>query len=262
MSLKHGLNLLSLDGFRALITGAGSGLGRQMSLGLAEAGADLVLCGRRQDALKETAMAVEELGAKAEVIPCDITDSQSVARLRSQAGRVDILVNNAGVSTLHGWRDVTHEQWNTMLQLNLYAPFQLCQVFAPAMVDRGWGRIINVSSIYGSVGGNPALYPDVDWDYPAYFASKHGVHGITHHLAVQLAAYGVCVNSLSPGMFETEANKSRLTPSVRRALVGATPASRLGRSDDLKAAVVFLASPGASFVVGQNLIVDGGWTVW
>jgi NAD(P)-dependent dehydrogenase (short-subunit alcohol dehydrogenase family) len=257
-----GLRLLELDGLRALVTGAGTGLGRQMALGLAEAGAELVVTGRRRAPLDGCAEQARALGARVDVIPADVTDPAAVERLRAQAGRIDVLVNNAGAARIQPFEELAHDDWRALLALNLDAPFQLCQAFAPAMVERGWGRIVNITSVYATHTGDPARYPGIGWDNPTYVVSKHGLHGLTRYLGARLARHGVCVNSLSPGMFRTEGNRDRLTPEVGEALAAGTPAGRLGGADDLKAAVVFLASPGAAFVVGQNLVVDGGWTLW
>lgn len=258
---KH-LKLLSLTGKRALVTGAGTGLGLQMALGLAEAGADLIICGRRLEPLEDCARQAHEFGAAVTVIQADVTVEADVQRLKDGAGQVDILVNNAGFGLSKPWTEVTLDEWREVTALNLDAPFRLCQLFAPPMMERQWGRIINIASIYGSVAGDVRRYPGLEWDIPSYFASKHGLHGVTHYLAPKLAPYGVCINSLSPGMFPSEQNDDKLTPAVKAALVDGTPMRRMGETDDLKAAVVFLASPGAKFMTGQDVIVDGGWTVW
>src|SRR4051794_25458833 len=144
-----GLSLLSLEGRRALVTGAGAGLGLQMAQGLAEAGADLVICGRRPAPLEEAATQLRALGAEVNVIQADVTNEADCQRLRDAAGQVDVLVNNAGGGRLKPWRDVTRADWDRIMDVNLYAPYRLIQLFAPAMVERGWGRIINISSIYG-----------------------------------------------------------------------------------------------------------------
>lgn len=256
------LELLSLTGKTALVTGAGTGLGLQMALGLAEAGANLVVCGRRLAPLEGCAAQACDFGVNVKVIQADVTDEADVQRLKAEAGQVDILVNNAGYGMQGKWTEVSLAEWREVMALNLDAPFRLIQLFAPPMMERGWGRIINIASIYGSISGDPRRYPGLDWDIPSYFASKHGLHGITHYLAPRLAPYGVCINSLSPGMFPSEQNDDKLTPAVLAALKDGTPMQRLGETDDLKAAVVFLASPGAKFMTGQDLIVDGGWTVW
>lgn len=263
MARSTHLELLSLAGKRALVTGAGTGLGLQMALALAEAGADLVVCGRRREPLDDCAQQAQQYGANVTVIQADVTVEADVLRLQQEAGQIDILVNNAGFGLLKPWLEVTLADWREVTALNLDACFRLIQLFAPAMIERRWGRIINIASIYGSIAGDARRYPGIEnWDIPSYFASKHGVHGITHYFAPKFALHGVTINSLSPGMFPSEQNEERLTPAVKAALVDGTPMQRLGETDDLKAGVVFLASPGAKFVTGQDLIMDGGWTVW
>jgi NAD(P)-dependent dehydrogenase (short-subunit alcohol dehydrogenase family) len=257
-----GLSQLELSGKRVLITGAGSGLGRQMALGLAEAGADLVLCGRRVEALTATVEMMGDNSQSVEVVATDVTDEESLQHLRSAAGQIDVLVNNAGVARLQPWSSVSMEEWRALMALNLEAPFRLCQLFVPPMVERGWGRVINIGSVYGLVSGDPRNYPGSEWDLPAYIVSKHALLGMTRHLATTLARQGVCVNMISPGMFLTEGNENRLSGPVRTKLSESTPMGRLGGDDDLKAAVVMLASEGAAFISGQNIVVDGGWTLW
>lgn len=258
--MSTGLALLSLEGRRALVTGAGTGLGRQMALGLAEAGASLTICGRREQPLLECAELARDFGVDVVVSPADVTDESDLQQLVGRAGTVDILVNNAGLAPNQPWLEVTRDEWRSVMALNLEAPFRLVQLLAPAMMERRWGRIINVASIYGSLGGDPDRYPP-GWDVPAYFASKHALNGVTRYLAPRLAPHGVCINSLSPGAFDSEQNRGLLTEQTRAAMEQNTPARRMGDVDDLKAAVVFLASPGAAFVTGQILFVDGGWTV-
>jgi NAD(P)-dependent dehydrogenase (short-subunit alcohol dehydrogenase family) len=233
-----------------------------MALALAEAGADLVICGRRRAMLDESAGAIRAVGREVTVIPADVTRDADLQTLREGAGRIDILVNNAGTTLDKPWTEVSIEEWRGVMTLNLEAPFRLCQIFVPGMVERRWGRVINNASVYAGLGPDPSRYPGTNWDVLPYFASKHGLQGLTHYLATRLAPFGVCVNSLSPGMFPSERIEDLLTPAVREALIDGTPMHRLGEIDDLKAAIVFLASPGAKFVTGQNLIVDGGWTVW
>jgi len=221
-----------------------------------------VVCGRRQQPLDDCAEQARTFGIQANVITADVTAEADVKRLQADAGQIDILLNNAGGGANQPWLDVPLEEWRQVIALNLDAPFRLCQAFAPGMIERRWGRIINVSSIYGSVGGDESRYPGLNWDIASYFASKHGLNGVTHYLAPRLAPFGVCINSLSPGMFPSEQNMDKLTPGVISRLIDGTPMKRLGETDDLKAAVVFLASPGSKFVTGQILTVDGGWTVW
>ena len=162
----------------------------------------------------------------------------------------------------------------------MVAPFRLCQAFAPAMRERGWGRIINVSSVYGSIAGKPFLYPE-GWDPSSYFASKHGIHGITRSLAVRLAPFGVTVNSLSPGGIAGATNRGLTAEEQAREAAAKTgeqreaearrgarflhdeiPMGRWGSPEDYAGPAVFLASPAAGYMTGQVLVVDGGWTVW
>jgi NAD(P)-dependent dehydrogenase (short-subunit alcohol dehydrogenase family) len=254
---------LDLQGKTALVTGGGGGLGKQMALALAGAGARLVLVGRRSQPLHETA---ETVAGGAIVVAGDVTLEETVTELARYADQVDILVNNAGIS-IHDkdWLAQTVDDWNLTLAVNVIAPFRLSQVFAPAMVERGWGRIINISSIYGILGVDVRRYrEDIDhFDVPAYVASKHALIGLTRYLACRLADTGVTVNSLSPGMFPgTDQNADMEIQGLIDRLADATPMLRVGVDDDLRAAVVFLASPGSKFVTGQNLVVDGGWSVW
>lgn len=262
---KH-LDLLSLAGRRALVTGAGTGIGQMIATGMAEAGARVVLVGRRPAPLEETARRLVDLGAEADVIAADITQEADVNRLSASAGDIDILVNNAGMAPKHPWKtEPLDGAWRQTFALNVDATFRLCQVFAPQMMERGWGRIINISSIYGRVGGNPALYPGMDWDEPAYFASKHAIHGITHYLAPRLARHGVCINSLSPGAFAgSEQNQAAGMEQgdMVAAQHAAIPMARYGSEDDIKGVAVMLASPAASYLTGQDIVVDGGFTVW
>lgn len=262
---RPGLAALSLEGKRALVTGAGGGLGRQMALGLAEAGADLVICGRRADALERSAELIRVYGVSVTPVPADITEEADVLRLGEAAGAIDILLNNAGIGPNQRWTDVPLAEWRKAFALNVDAQFRLIQLFAPGMMERGWGRIINIASVYGKMGGNPDLYPGLDWDVPSYFASKHAVHGVTHYLAPRLAKRGVTINSISPGGFAgSEQNEASGMGSdeMLRVFNAAVPMGRMGGSEDLKGAAVFLASPASAYVTGQDLVVDGGWTIW
>ncbi len=253
---------LSLVGKTALVSGGGGGLGKQMAVALADAGANLVLVGRRRELLEETASGV---GTDARVVAGDVTDETALREIAEYADEVDILVNNAAIS-IHdkNWLEQTTDDWNQTMAVNVVAPFRLSQVFAPSMVRRGWGRIVNISSIYGILGVDVRRYQDLEaFDVPTYVASKHALIGLTRYLGCRLADTGVTVNSLSPGMFPgTEQNADMVASGLIDRLVDGTPMQRVGTHDDLRAAIVFLASPGSKFVTGQNLVVDGGWSVW
>jgi NAD(P)-dependent dehydrogenase (short-subunit alcohol dehydrogenase family) len=251
-----------LEGQTALVTGAGTGLGKAMAVGLAEAGARVCLVGRRSDPLTETADLLAAMGFSPMSIPADVTKEDDVEQLTREAGAVDILVNNAGTSDRQPWDNVTREDWDRVLDVNLYAAFRLCQGFAPPMVKAGRGRIINVASVYGSLAPDRSLYPDArSFDVPSYGASKAGLLGLTRHLAALLGPHGVTVNAISPGMMETERTADLIGAETREALVRRTPVRRLGQPADVQAAVVFLASPAASFITGHNLVVDGGFSL-
>ena len=261
-----GLASLRLDGRRALVTGGGRGLGRALALGLAEAGAEVVVCGRRREPLEETAALVLAAGGTAAlVVQADVSAEADVGVLAAHAGAIDILVNNAAAAPSDPWEEVGEAAWLDVLRLNLWAPLRLAQAFSPGMVERAWGRIINIGSVYGSMAPRPQLYP-AGWDPSSYFASKHGLHGVTRYLAVRLAPFGVCVNTLSPGGVVTGDQRSELSDAEWERIEAMNrdevPMRRVGSGDDYTAGVVFLASPGARYVTGHNLVIDGGWSVW
>ncbi|GII63857.1 beta-ketoacyl-ACP reductase [Sphaerisporangium krabiense] len=250
-----------LTGRRVLVTGGGDGLGRQMTEAFVDAGATVVICGRRTEPLERTAA---ELAGRGDVRPvrADVTVPAEVDALVAAAGGIDVLVNNAGLAHRTPWQEVESAEWRRIMTLNVEAPFWLCQRFVPGMVERGWGRVINVSSVYGLVAGDAGRYPGLGLDIASYFASKHAVIGMTRFLAAQLGPTGVTVNALCPGMFPSPANDDALRPEVIAALSGGTPMGRLGTDRELRSAVLFLAAPSSSFVTGQSLVVDGGWTIW
>lgn len=258
---------MDLNGKVALVTGGGSGLGYQYSEALAHAGASLVLVGRTQESLAETA---DELPGEHRIVVGDLMADKVYDEIATLADEVDVLVHNAGGDIRKNrWLDQTADDWRATYELNVVAGFRLAQLVVPGMIRRKWGRIITVSSIYGSLGQNP-LYTQPDKDAGAYIAAKHGVIGMTRFLAGRLAEHGITVNSISPGMFPFDPDDPILakrpwkqpSPELRARLGEATPLKRVGGKRDLGAAALFLASPEASFVTGQNLTVDGGWSVW
>jgi NAD(P)-dependent dehydrogenase (short-subunit alcohol dehydrogenase family) len=256
------LSPFDLTGKRALVTGGGTGIGRALVMALVQAGAGVVTCGRRKERLEETAATAGRDGHIVQVISADITREPDVQRLRDEAGDVDILVNNAGGAQQRPWLDVTSEQWRDVVDLNLDAAFRLSQVFAPAMSERAWGRIINIASVYGMIAADPSRYPGMAVDNASYVAAKHGLIGITRHLAVRLGRTGVTVNAISPGMIMVEKHAATLTDGAKGALAAGAPVGRMGTPEDLQTALLFLASPASGFVTGQNIVVDGGWTIW
>jgi NAD(P)-dependent dehydrogenase (short-subunit alcohol dehydrogenase family) len=255
-------NGLDLSGKHALVTGGGTGLGRQMAEALAEAGARVTICGRRQEPLRTVAASSVAAGRDMRWAVADITSDSDRRRLFAEVNGVDILVNNAALGERKPWLEVTLDEWRAIMTLNLEAPFVLSQLFVPPMVQRKWGRVINISSIYGIIVGDPSLYGEWGNDLASYVASKNGLIGLTKHLAVMLGDSGVTVNALCPGMFpNTEQNASK-AGALAAGLAARTPVKRVGNETDLRAAIVYLASPGSAFYTGQSLIVDGGWTIW
>jgi NAD(P)-dependent dehydrogenase (short-subunit alcohol dehydrogenase family) len=253
----------TLSGKIALVTGGGTGIGRQFAETLATMGAEVVICGPRREPLEETASAIREAGHLGRFMPADVTNESDCQRLATELPGLDILVNNAAEGRIGPWQDVSLEEWRAVMALNLDAPFRLAQLFVPSMVDRGWGRVVNVASVYGIVVGNPYFYSDFDWDSPAYVTSKHGLIGLTKYLAVRTGGTGVTVNAISPGMFpDTQANRDRSSTESRRRMSMFTPLGRTGNVEDLSSALAFVVAPESGFVTGHNVVVDGGWTAW
>lgn len=258
---------LSLDGRTAMVTGGGSGLGHQYSEALAHQGAKLVLVGRTERTLARTA---DELPGDHRYIVGDLSTDAVYDSIAEVADSIDILVNNAGGDIRKaGWLEQTPDDWRGTYEINVVAAIRLAQLVAPGMIERGWGRIINVSSVYGFLAQDPRnTQPGLD--AAAYMAAKHGVIGLTHFLAGRLAEHGITVNTISPGMFPMDPDDPALAdkpwkrpvPGLRERLVELTPVKRVGGKRDLGSAVVFLASPEAAFVTGQNIAVDGGWSIW
>ncbi|HTX75806.1 MAG TPA: glucose 1-dehydrogenase [Terracidiphilus sp.] len=244
-----------LSGRTALVIGGTSGIGRAIAVGLAEAGADVVASSRRVHEVAEVAAEVRRQGRRTLEVCSDVLDRSSLEKLHAETleafGKVDILVNAAGTTKRVSTLECSEKDWRRILETNLTGTFRACQIVAPGMVRRGWGRIINIVSLATFV----AFY-----GVAAYGASKAGVGALTKSLAIELARSGVCVNGIAPGFFPTALNQELLdqTPRGREVLLR-TPMQRYGRLDELVGAAVFLASESASFINGQILAVDGGF---
>ena len=252
-----------LTGRRALVTGGSDGLGRQFAEALLDAGASVVICSRRKDSLDHTVNELSESYAGISSIVCDVTDKNDVDRMAAEVGDIDILVNNAGLAHRARWDEEQSEEWRKIMVLNVESPFWLSQKFLPGMIKNHWGRIINISSICGVNMLNPRLYPGLGADMPSYFASKHGLIGLTKFLAAQVAEFGVTVNAIAPGLFDSPANREAFSPGpLLDSVSNATPMRRIGTDRELRTALLYLTAPGSSFVTGQSIIVDGGWTIW
>jgi NAD(P)-dependent dehydrogenase (short-subunit alcohol dehydrogenase family) len=246
---------LDLSGRIAVVIGGTSGIGRALSLGLADAGADVVPCARTRDAVDATASEIEAKGRRTLRITADVTDRPSLERARDTVveslGKVDVLVNSAGRIKRTPALDLPEEEWSSILDINLTGTLRACQVFAPPMLAQGWGRIVNVASLTTYV----AFY-----EVAAYTASKAGVGGLTKALAVEWGQKGVNVNAIAPGVFRTPLNAELLDGTERgKELKLRTPLGRFGQVEECVGATVFLASESASFINGEIIAVDGGF---
>jgi len=246
---------LSLEGRVAVVVGGTTGIGRALSLGLAQAGADVVASARGAANLASVAAEIEALGRRTLRVASDVSDRSSLEALRdavvSGFGKVDILVNCAGRTQRRPTLEVSEAEWNGILDTNLTGTLRGCQVFGRTMIERGYGRIINIASLASFV----AIL-----EVAAYSASKAAVASLTRQLAIEWGPRGVCVNAIAPGVFRTALNRELLDGTARgKEFLMRTPMQRFGQVDELAGAAIFLASESASFVNGEVLAVDGGF---
>jgi NAD(P)-dependent dehydrogenase (short-subunit alcohol dehydrogenase family) len=246
-----------LDGQIAVVTGGGGGLGAAGALALAEAGADVALIARNRAKLQVAAEAVEQAGRRALILEADVADEASILRaaeaVKAAFGRVDILFNNAGITNPQTVLEIDPADFRRLQDVNVTGAFLTIRAFVPAMIAAGYGRIVNMGSILSARGmANRA----------AYCASKAGLANFGQACAFEFGPHGVTVNTLAATVIVTDLNRDlvRTQPQLYDTIVRRTPLGRLGETDDLMGALLFLASPASRFVTGQTLFVDGGYT--
>jgi NAD(P)-dependent dehydrogenase (short-subunit alcohol dehydrogenase family) len=251
--------LFDLTGRVAIISGGSMGLGRQMAEGLAEMGANLVLCARKKARCEQTAEELRAQGVQALALECDVRDQAAIKEVvkatLAKFGRIDILINSAGVSWAAPVEEMTLEQWDKVLSTNLTGTFLFCQAAGKAMLAQKSGKIINIASVAG-LGGSSAELQAI-----GYHASKGGVIAFTKDLACKWAPHNLQVNAIAPGWFPTHMSE-RVIEHRKESLLPKIPMNRFGGDDDLKGAAVFLASQASAYVTGHVLVVDGGQSAW
>lgn len=254
---------LVLSGRRAVVTGAGRGIGRSIALALAQAGADVAVTARTQGEIEQLAAEIRAMGRQSLAVPCDVTDSEQVKHMASTLidglGGVDILVNNAGNAGSHKFLNHPDELWHRMLSINLTSVYYVTKAFVPRLIEHRWGRIITIASMASRVGGSYIA---------AYTAAKHGVLGLTRALAVELLPYNITVNAICPGYVNTpmtDASVSNIAArtgmseaQAREALEKSSPQKRLFEPEEIAAVAVFLAQDINKGITGQAINIDGG----
>ena len=242
----------NLTGLTALVTGAGRGLGEACAIGLAASGARIIALSRTETELGALVERIESAGGQAEGEVCDVTDSAATRNLFAKIPHLDILVNNAGMNKPQALVDVDDDTLDAMLNLNVRAAFVVAQAAARLMLRQGSGSIIHMSSQMGRVGAE---------NRTVYCATKHAIEGLTKAMAVELAPSKIRVNAVAPTFVETPLTRPFFVdPAFRQWVMDRIPMGELGELEDVVAAVLYLASPGARLVTGQSIAVDGGWT--
>ena len=252
----HVSDLFSLKGKVAIVTGGGRGLGEQIAIGFAEAGANVVVCSRQVEACEEVSGKLKEIGVDSLAMKCDITNPEDVKNVVEQTvekfGRVDILVNNSGASWGAPAEEMPLEAWQKVLNVNVTGTFLMSQAAGRVMLEQGSGKIINIASVAGLKGSNPKVM-----DAIGYNASKGAVITFTKDLAAKWGPGGIYVNAIAPGFFPTKMSKGLLEKGGQAILEG-TPLRKFGSDTDLKGVAVFLAAAASDYITGDVVVVDGG----
>ena len=251
-----GQDRFSLKGKSGIVTGGGTGLGKGMARALVQAGAEVMIVGRREEILQKAAQELRAFGGPVVPFPADLAQKADIPKIVDRAmkefGKIDFLINNAGTIRRAPVEDFPEADWDIVIETNLKSPFFLAQAVAKTMIaGKRPGSIVNTSSLIAFIGGK---------NVPAYAASKAGITQVTKSLANGLAQYGIRVNAIAPGWFETELTEAIQKDKQRYAdILTRIPMSRWGNPDELGGAAVFLISNASSYLTGQTIVVDGGW---
>ena len=237
-----------------MVTGASEGIGHDIALGLAQAGADIVVCSRREEKLREVKIEIEKMGRRAEFFVLDVSNVAQIEGLKAflldRFGKVDVLVNNAGFAVTKPTWEITEKDWDGMVDTGLKGVFFCCQIIGSIMGEKKYGKIINMSSTFSrsSIIGRSV-----------YAAVKAGVSHLTEVLAVEWAPYGIRVNALAPTAVLTPSRAALLQGEMLKKVISRIPLGRLASPEDLIGAAIYFSSPASDFITGQTLFVDGGW---
>lgn len=253
-----GLEQFDLTGKTAMVTGSSKGLGEAAATALAKAGADVAVCGRKRPDIDRVVGKIRGLGRNSAGFELEVTSRQTVEKSAGEIldhfGKIDILVNNAGTNYRVPVLEYPEEEWDRVINTNLKGYYLVARAIVPQMIERGWGKVINISSILGTVALENQL---------AYASSKGGVNQMTKVMALEWAKKGVRVNAIAPTYFETEMVRQIVHDKARYNFINErTPMGRWGKLEEIEGIVIFLASPASDFITGQSILIDGGWTIW
>jgi len=255
------MDLFDLSGKIALVTGASSGLGEDAAIAYAQAGADVAILARREEKLKVVKEEVEKMKRRALIVPCDVTDEEnvkcSVTKVIDEYGKIDILLNNAGIMMLGGVEEVLLEDWNQCFDTNVRGQFLMSKYVVPHMIERKYGKIVNVASVNAIIADKYNKYIRIP-----YNASKAAVVGLTTGMAAAYAKYNITVNAVGPGLFKTDMteklSKSFLFTTMYDAI---SPSGRIGQEGEVNGTILYLSSDASKYVQGQFICVDGGVSI-
>ncbi len=252
------MQYFNFQGKKALVTGASSGLGKRFALILAKAGADVAIAARREEKLKEVAKEIEALGQKALVLKMDVTKEEEIkdglAKIKKEWQKLDILVNNAGTSAIAPAEEMSLEDWQKVVDVNLTGVFLVAKHAGALMKENQFGRVINIASMYGLVANSAFTVAN-------YHATKGAVVNLTRALAAEWAKYNITVNAIGPGFFESEMTGEFIgTDDFKQYVAISCPMQRVGKKGELDTTLLFLAAEASSYITGQTIAVDGGWT--